>query len=297
MEHHEVALHVATSALAPALAAFITNPADVAKTRLNMDCELLPPTAQRRYHGVVDCWRSIARAEGLLGLQRGLSLVVAREALKNAFRLGLYEPAVAMLMMHRNLTPAAPPPMYMRVLAGGLTGALSALICNPLDLLKTRAQLGGDGAVVAARRLVASEGMLALWRRGVKANAARSALATGTALPTNALLKDRAGAVPGLAARPAARDLLAGVGSSACTVAVINPVDLIRTRLYSQPPPAAGAPSRYRGAMDCAARVCATEGILALWKGAGAAFLRIGPHQTLTFVFIGAMRRAWVSAG
>ena len=89
MERREILLSVSTSAVAPALSALVTNPADVAKTRLNMDRELLPPTAVPRYRGVMDCLRSIGQAEGIAGLQRGLSFVLVREASKNAFRLGL----------------------------------------------------------------------------------------------------------------------------------------------------------------------------------------------------------------
>jgi hypothetical protein len=48
---------------------------------------------------------------------------------------------------------------------------------------------------------------------------------------------------------------------------------------------------RYRSVAHCAQRVWMTEGPLAFWKGSSAAFLRIGPHQTLTFVFIGLLRR------
>ena len=127
----------------------------------------------------------------------------------------------------------------------------------------------------------------------------------------------------------------------------INPIDLVRTRLFSQPPqplqphapsslappphappppqllhqqqhapptpprvaasaaahgPAASAAAaaavplpaeapRYRGVLDCVRRVAAAEGVGAFWKGSLAAFLRIGPHQTLTFVIIGWLQR------
>ena len=48
---------------------------------------------------------------------------------------------------------------------------------------------------------------------------------------------------------------------------------------------------RYRGVLDCVRRVAAAEGVGAFWKGSLAAFLRIGPHQTLTFVIIGWLQR------
>ena len=238
----------------------------------------------------MDCLRSIGQAEGTAGLQRGLSFVLVREASKNAFRLGLYEPAVAVL--------DGPPrpgkrvaPMSTRVAAGAFTGALAALICNPLDLLKTRLQAAEGSRDASALRhlqqLYTQEGALALWRRGVMANMSRSALATGVALPVNARLKELCAGLPLLSDRPTLRDTLCALGSAAATTSAINPLDLIRTRLYAQQ--AEG--SLYRGVLHCAWRVGSTEGLLAFWKGSSANFLRIGPHQTLTFVIIGLLRR------
>jgi solute carrier family 25 protein 34/35 len=37
--------------------------------------------------------------------------------------------------------------------------------------------------------------------------------------------------------------------------------------------------------MHCLLRTVQSEGVLALWKGSGAQFLRVGPHTTLTFLF------------
>ena len=98
-----LALSVGSGALAPALAAVVTNPADVAKTRLNMMLEL---QAGRVSTSVVECLRGIHATEGVAGLQRGLGFVLVREASKNAFRLGLFEPTVALLHPDRKSKPS-----------------------------------------------------------------------------------------------------------------------------------------------------------------------------------------------
>ena len=82
------------------------------------------------------------------------------------------------------------------------------------------------------------------------------------------------------------------MAAAVVTTVSINPIDVIRVRLYSQPMLAGGHGSLYNGSLDCLRKVAAKEGVLALWKGVSAAFLRIGPHTVLTFTFIGAMRRA-----
>ena len=210
---------MACGGLAPAMAAFVTNPADVAKTRLNMSREL----QRGRVSSVVQCWRAIVAAEGFAGLQRGLGFVLVREASKNAFRLGLYEPLVSALdsaarpaaALDDPVRGAAPPAMTSRVAAGAISGGLAAFLCNPLDLLKTRIQLdpargAGRTPREALQQLLAAEGVAGLWRRGVLANVARSATATSLGLPVNYRLKEAVNAnaahLPLLAARPAVRD-------------------------------------------------------------------------------------------
>ena len=141
---------------------------------------------------------------------------------------------------------------------------------------------------------------MALWRRGVIANVARSALATSVGLPINTRFKEQWNSAAWLPARPALRDAVCAVCASAVVVAVINPIDLVRTRLFSQQVVRGGGQRgtdtrpvsvQYSGVVDCARRVGATEGVLGFWKGAFACFLRIGPHQTMTFVLIGVMQR------
>merc|ERR1712224_462308 len=151
--------------------------------------ELQPPGAHKV--GVLETLRQIWSAEGIAGLQLGLGFVLVREASKNAFRIGLFEPMVVVLERGSE----EPTAMSSRVAAGFLTGGLSSFICNPLDLLKTRLQLdpsrgAGTNAPAVLRQLLATEGALGLWRRGVVANVARSSVATSLGLPVNYHLKD-----------------------------------------------------------------------------------------------------------
>lgn len=299
-----IPLSMATSALAPALAAIVTNPADVAKTRLNMERELQPG----RIGSVISCWRRIYHAEGVTGLQRGLSFVLVRESSKNAFRLGLYDPLVDVLsppsQHQRRGGQGAGAAMSTRVLAGAISGGLSALIANPLDLLKTRLQLdpsraAGNSASAALQQFVAAEGVAALWKRGALANVCRSTLATSLGLPANSkfkeLLNARRASMP---LQPAVRDATAALGASLFVVVAINPIDLVRTRLFSAPTASSGAASgdastlvRYDGVRDALIRVARAEGVGAYWKGTTASFLRVGPHQVLTFTILGVLQR------
>ena len=304
-----VLLSMSTSAAAPAIAAFFTNPADVAKTRLNMMRELQPG----RIGSVLSCWKAIYSVEGVAGLQRGLGFVLIRESSKNAFRLGLYDPLIdlpsarssqskeqKLEQKQRRGSMGTGASMDVRIAAGALSGGFSALIANPLDLLKTRLQLdpsrdAGNSATDALRRFVQAEGVLALWQRGALANVCRSALATSLGLPINSKLKEFANDWQ-LFGRAAIRDAVCALGASAFVVLAINPIDLVRTRLFASAASGGGggsttAVAQYDGVLHTIKRVAAAEGIGGFWKGTQANFLRIGPHQTITFVMVGVLQR------
>ena len=282
-----------TSAAGPAIACIFTNPLDVAKTRLNMEREL---QASHKTSGVFNVLQRTAQSEGVSGLQRGLKLAMVREASKNTFRIGLYQPIVD--MFHDKGSGPAP----LRVLLGAsmTSGAVSAFITNPLDLLKTRLQLDGSHArgtaagtpIAMGAAIVREEGLGGLWR-GTSVSMVRSGFGAAALLPTNSRLKEFAASYMPAGA---ASDGFCALGAGAANVATINPVDVVRTRLYSQPLDAAGKGTLYDGALDAARKIMTIEGPAAFYKGATAHFLRVGPHTMLTFVFIGLIRRAVASS-
>mmetsp|Transcript_44322 Transcript_44322/g.71255 ORF Transcript_44322/g.71255 Transcript_44322/m.71255 type:complete len:195 (-) Transcript_44322:39-623(-) len=178
-----------------------------------------------------------------------------------------------------------------------MSGFAGAVICNPLDILKTRIQASGGGAgnhhsykptagfsllwTIAAR-----EGLIpGLWR-GVSANILRSVLFTSAVLPCNSVLKEKSRMRPGLT-----RDGFCSFVASCIGVFIINPVDVTRTRLYNQPVDEKGRGVLYKGPVDTVIQIGRKEGIPALWKGVGAHFVRAGPHTVLSLVLIGMLQR------
>lgn len=47
----------------------------------------------------------------------------------------------------------------------------------------------------------------------------------------------------------------------------------------------------YRGFLDCFAQISSKEGLLGLYKGIGAVYLRLGPHTVLSLFFWDELRR------
>ncbi|XP_057640717.1 solute carrier family 25 member 34 isoform X2 [Chionomys nivalis] len=85
--------------------------------------------------------------------------------------------------------------------------------------------------------------------------------------------------------------LAGGMISSIAVAAVMAPFDVVSTRLYNQPVNRAGRGQLYGGLTDCLVKICQQEGPLALYKGLGLAYLRLGPHTILSMFFWDELRK------
>ena len=75
------------------------------------------------------------------------------------------------------------------------------------------------------------------------------------------------------------------LASAAVSVACVNPVDVVRTRLYNAPP------GRYASGVEAGLALAQTEGLFAFYKGALTHYLRLGPHMVLVFGFLEQMKK------
>ena len=279
------------SATAASTAVLFTNPFDVAKTRLQLQGELIEAGKGKRvYAGPIDCIVKTMRIEGVRGVQRGLTTAIAREAALNFFRIGMFAPVLKFYHPHEG-----PAPIYIKIAAGITTGSTAALICNPLDIMKTRmqAQASGKNSAVGYqhsfsgvlngfKRLLSQEGILGLWK-GVSPSVLRLALGSSGQLASYTEIKEHALA-QGYKDGP-----MLHIGTSFISVifgvTAMNPVDVVRTRIYNQP--AKKEMRLYKSAFDAAFKMLKYEGPQAFFKGWFAHYLRGAPHVALIFVFFG----------
>ncbi|CAK9094248.1 Mitochondrial oxaloacetate transport protein (Mitochondrial carrier protein PMT) [Durusdinium trenchii] len=275
-----------------ACAVLLTNPLEVAKTRMQMQHELEPQAAkhERTYRSGFDCMRKTYAIEGLRGVQRGLELAIVRDGSKCFFRLGLYEPIVRRIHSGEGQAP-----FEKQLFAGAMSGLVSAVICNPLDITKVRIQTAGGltsrhhdishlTTSAVFRKVLAEEGVLGFWK-GTKVNILRSISFTSVLMSVNSRVKfalSKAGVPDGFV-----RDATSSFIGSAIGIMFMNPLDVVRTRIYNQPLER----PLYHGMLDAATKIARTEGPLAFWKGALAHYCRVGPHTVLTFVFMGKFKR------
>ncbi|KXS20633.1 mitochondrial carrier [Gonapodya prolifera JEL478] len=311
-------------ALAASGAVLVSNPAEVVKTRLQLQGEL---GSTRAYTSTADAFTKILRQEGPLALQKGLGPALLYQIAMNGTRLGFYEP------VKRLVQPYIPSHYWASVTAGFSCGALGAFIASPLFLVKARMQaynstasaLGPAAAATAAvgsqhdyvrhgvfyalRYVYRTEGVAGLWR-GVDAGMARTAAGSAVQLSTYESLKSSLRNLPGGADHPYIVELLSAFSTGFIVAAAMNPLDVVYSRMLNMKVVAGGGGGRgaggaggsggggggssytpYTSSLDCLVKTVRNEGPKALWKGYGAHVLRLAPQSFLTLILLEWIRR------
>ena len=124
--------------------------------------------------------------------------------------------------------------------------------------------------------------------RGVVVNTFRGFLGPGSQITSYSLLKDYvvSNDWDGFGATNVATHVVCSLASAAVSVLAVNPVDVIRTRLYNQPFGSDGRGLRYRGGLDASIQLFRAEGLGAFYKGGIAHLGRLGPHMLLVFTIL-----------
>ena len=134
----------------------ITYPTEYIKTQLQLDEKL------GKYKGIQDCARQTVKERGVLGLYRGLSVLVVGSIPKSAVRFGTFEQFKKMKMDEKgNLRP------FDRMLCGLGAGVCEAILAvTPMETVKVKfindqrsAQPKYKGLVHGIRSIVSEQGI------------------------------------------------------------------------------------------------------------------------------------------
>lgn len=237
--------------------------------------------------------RLVWQVEGLRGLQKGLLPAYIYQVLMNGTRFMVYEPLRQWFL---GLTGLPNHSLLCNASAGAMAGGLAALIGSPFNLIKTRLQSfslalptgyqhGYGGIGEAMRRIFRGEGLAGFYR-GVGASVSRTTAGSAAQLAAYDWFKPTVARATNWSPSSLPVHCVAAMGSGVLACIVMNPFDVVMTRLYNQQ--AAGA--LYSGLLDCAQKTVAAEGLSALWKGLVPHFVRIGPHTVLTLVLLEQVR-------
>jgi hypothetical protein len=291
MESNNVYKGLMYGGIASCIGETATMPVDVVKTRLQMD----GAGGQKLYRGTFHCARALVSSEGLSALFKGLSPALVRQASYGSLRYGLYSPIRNSLGVQPG-TPKTEIPIWKKVLAGGLSGALASAAANPTDLIKVRLQtdgqlIGEDGAfrpkrfrgmVHAFLSIIREEGVLGLWK-GVGPTVSRASVLAASELSTYDEIKGRLLATPYFEDDIFCVALTSTISGLFCTI-VSNPFDVVKSRVMGQPLNADGTGRFYRGMIHCVVKTTKEEGILSLYNGFWPNFGRMVPHVVIAFI-------------
>ncbi|XVF46651.1 hypothetical protein PTKIN_Ptkin03bG0044600 [Pterospermum kingtungense] len=237
------------SAFAACFAEFCTIPLDTAKVRLQLQKKTVGDEVNLpKYRGLMGTMVTIAKEEGLSALWKGIIAGLHRQCIYGGLRIGLYEPVKTLLVGSDYVGDI---PLYQKILAALLTGALAIAVANPTDLVKVRLQAEGKFPTGVARRyygtldayytIVRQEGLGALWT-GLGPNIARNAIVNAAELASYDQVKQTILNIPGFSDNVLTH-LLAGLGAGFFAVCIGSPIDVVKSRMMGD--------SGYKNTIDC----------------------------------------------
>jgi len=186
-------------------------------------------------------------------------------------------PTASSLLQNPYIRPALP------FLNGGLAGMAATATIQPIDMIKVRLQLAGEGIKTGPRasplsvtRDILAQGKIGDLYTGLSAGLLRQAVYTtarlgffDTFMTALKARKETTGGSIGFKERAAA-GLTAG-GLAAC---VGNPADLALIRMQSDGLKPKAMRAHYKSVVDALTRIARAEGVWALWNGASPTIVR-----------------------
>jgi len=280
---------------ANSISMIFTNPLDVLKIRFQTNESTT--TTRLRTQSTFQKAISILHEEGIFGLYKGLSISMLRELTFSSGRVGLYEPWKAVL------TPTGQHEIggVRKILAGLLSGAIAAAICNPTDVVKIRFQ--GDTAPRGQPRRYPSvrNAFVTIWKnegfsgglyKGVATTTARSAVLSATQLASYDIFKHNI-FLKYFPSVFSSDGFLLHFCASFCagvmTTLASNPLDIARTRIMNEKVAKIPIDGKLKIHTQYSSNPLVTmfiivkkEGPMALYKGFVPSYVRLG---TCTVIF------------
>uniref|UniRef100_A0A5K3FG20 Mitochondrial 2-oxoglutarate/malate carrier protein n=1 Tax=Mesocestoides corti TaxID=53468 RepID=A0A5K3FG20_MESCO len=173
-----------------------------------------------------------------------------------------------------SLNTEKPVPKYMKFVLGGSAGMLATCVVQPLDLVKTRMQISGEGGAAKAynntfhaiKTIVRQEGAFKLYT-GLSAALLRQATYTTARLGIYTSLFEYASAHSKSSGPPSFLTKM-GIGLTAGVLGsfVGTPTEVCLIRMTADGRLPAAQRRNYTNVFNALYRVCKEEGLFALWR-------------------------------
>lgn len=175
---------------------------------------------------------------------------------------------------------ASPAPIWKGFLNGSLAACCGGAASHPLDLLKVRLQIQGEGVAGAGPKLgvvgmgmnvVKTDGVLALYR-GLSATLLRQFFYSGTRFGVYEVVKTRLGGES--KSTPMWVKATAGITGGACGAVVGQPAEISLVRMQADGKRAVEQRRNYTSVLDALRRTVNEEGFGTLYRGVGPTITR-----------------------
>lgn len=290
----EIICNAGAGAAAGAIAATFVCPLDVIKTRLQV--RGLPETSGSGHKGsiIITSLRDIMKREGVKGMYRGLSPTLVALLPNWAVYFTVYGHAKGLLPSNEDgsLTFGA------NMIAASGAGAITAIITNPLWVVKTRLQTQGMRPDVipyksipsAFRRIIHEEGFRGMYSGLLPSLAGISHVAIQ--FPAYEKLKHYFAEKENTTIDKLSPGYVAIASSLSKVIASVMtyPHEVVRSRLQEQGQ-SQNHEMRYMGVTDCVNKVFQKEGIPGFYRGCATNLLRTVPSAVITFTSFEMMHR------
>jgi solute carrier family 25 aspartate/glutamate transporter 12/13 len=261
--------------IAGAFGATIVYPIDLIKTRMQ---------AQRTqiYKNPIDCFLKVIKNEGIKGLYSGLTPQLVGVAPEKAIKLTVND-LVRSLFMNKVTKDIS---LGHEITAGASAGACQVVFTNPLEIVKIRLQIAGQGSLKAAN-IIKELGIKGLYK-GSAACLLRDVPFSAIYFPTYAHIKKdvfnydpkASSTEKGKRNKLKTWELLAAGGLAGMPAAFLTtPCDVIKTRLQVVAKP---GETQYRGIYHALKTIVVEESWRSLFKGGAARVLRSSPQFGFT---------------
>jgi ornithine carrier protein len=262
--------------VAGATGKLIEYPFDTIKVRLQSQLEVV------QFRGPLDCLVQSLKAEGVMGLYRGISSPIIGAAAENASLFMTYN------ILQDLLKGVDVGSFQLSLMCGAGSGAFTSYILTPIELVKCKIQVQSlpqySSAKVGALRLIAdvyrTEGMVGFWR-GQTGTLIResggSASWFGAYEYVGHLLRKR----NNRDTNTSGEAMIAGAAAGVSYNLSLFPADTIKSRMQTESVLGGSATS---GFLATATSIYRTGGIKALYRGCGVTICRSAPSSAIIFL-------------
>eukprot|EP01116_Phalansterium_solitarium_P021393 TRINITY_DN6632_c0_g1_i1.p1 TRINITY_DN6632_c0_g1~~TRINITY_DN6632_c0_g1_i1.p1 ORF type:complete len:307 (+),score=55.28 TRINITY_DN6632_c0_g1_i1:196-1116(+) len=176
--------------------------------------------------------------------------------------------------MQRKVEPAGDP-FLQRFILGGISCMTPLAVVNPIEVVKTRLQLQGEGGGAERKyrgllhtlvRIAREEGVRGLYK-GVAPSAVREFAYAGLRLALYEPIKKVLGEDPATGQLSFGKKLVAGSAAGSIGAALANPTDLVKVRMQAEGALAPGQKPLYSGVVNAWISIARQDGLLGLYKG------------------------------